>query len=185
MSSRGSVSGDERLRLFVALRLPDDIVDAVVAWQRDQLRADGVRPVPPENLHVTVAFLHSRPAGDLDAILAELRAASAAAAPIELAPRDYRETPRVAMLRLTDRDLHAHDLVQDVGRRLVQRGLYEPESRRWLPHVTALRFRTPPRLRPALPDLGPFSPSDSALYHSVLRPSGAQYEVIESAALGG
>jgi 2'-5' RNA ligase len=185
VSSRGSVGGDERLRLFVALRLPDEIVEDLVAWQCDQLRADGVRPVPPENLHVTVAFLHSRPASDVDAILTELREAADAAAPIELAPRDYRETPRVAMLRLTDRDWHAHDFVQDVGRRLALRGLYMPEARRWLPHVTALRFRTPPRLRPELPDLAPFSPSDAALYHSVLRPSGAQYTVVESAPLGG
>ena len=44
---------------------------------------------------------------------------------------------------------------------------------------------SPPRLRPALPELGEFSPSDAALYSSVLRPSGAQYAVIESAALGG
>jgi hypothetical protein len=51
--------------------------------------------------------------------------------------------------------------------------------------VTVLRFRAPPRLRPDVPRLGEFSPSDAALYHSVLRPSGAQYAVIESAALGG
>jgi len=28
-------------------------------------------------------------------------------------------------------------------------------------------------------------PSDAALYHSVLRPTGAQYEVLERVALGG
>ena len=67
------------------------------------------------------------------------------------------------MLRLTDRDHHAHDFAQDVGRRLVEGGFYEPEQRRWLPHVTVLRFRTPPRLRPDLPELGEFSPSDAAL----------------------
>jgi hypothetical protein len=30
-----------------------------------------------------------------------------------------------------------------------------------------------------------FSPSEAALYHSVLRPDGAQYEVLEAVALGG
>ena len=63
--------------------------------------------------------------------------------------------------------------------------LYEREKRRWLPHITVLRFSERPRLRPPLPDLGEIRPSDAALYHSVLRPAGAQYEVIESAALGG
>ncbi len=185
MTSPGTVGGDERIRLFVALRLPEPVVDTLVCWQRDVLGGSDARTIPRENLHVTVAFLGSRPAGDVEPILGELREAAAGARPIVLGPRDYRETPRVAMLRLTDRDHHAHDFAQDMGRRLAEGGFYEPERRRWLPHVTVLRFRTPPRLRPGLPELGDFSPSDAALYHSVLRPSGAQYAVIESAALGG
>jgi hypothetical protein len=36
-----------------------------------------------------------------------------------------------------------------------------------------------------VPDLGAFSPSDAAVYHSLLRPSGAQYEILETVALGG
>jgi hypothetical protein len=48
-----------------------------------------------------------------------------------------------------------------------------------------LRFRTPPRLHPPLPDLPPFSPSGAAVYMSRLRPGGAQYEILESVALGG
>jgi 2'-5' RNA ligase len=185
MTSPGTVGGDERMRLFVALRLPDPIVDALVAWQHEVLGRAEARTIPRENLHVTVAFLGSRPAGDVEPILSELREAAAAAGPIVLGPRDYRETPRVGMLRLTDRAHHAHDLAQDVGRRLALGGFYQPERRRWLPHVTVVRFRSPLRLRPRLPELGEFSPSDAALYHSVLRPSGAQYAVIESAALGG
>ena len=184
MTPPGTVDGDERMRLFIALRLPEQVVDELVAWQR-ALGDTDARTIPRANLHVTVAFLGSRPAADVEPVLTELREAAAAAHPIVLSPRDYRETPRVGMLRLEDRDLHAHDFTQDVGQRLALRGLYEPEARRWLPHVTVLRFRAPPHLRPGLPGLGEFSPSDAALYHSVLRPSGAQYAVIESAALGG
>ena len=185
MTSPGTVGADERIRLFVALRLPGPVVDALVAWQRDALAGADARTIPRENLHVTVAFLGSRPAGDVEPVAAELREAAAAARPIVLGPRDYRETPRVGMLRLTDRDHHAHDFTHDLARTLALNGFYEPEQRRWLPHVTVLRFRSPPHLRPELPGLGEFSPSDAALYHSVLRPSGAQYAVIESAALGG
>ena len=68
---------------------------------------------------------------------------------------------------------------------LEELGVYRREFRSWLPHVTVARFRKPPRLRPPLPDLGTFSPSEAALYHSVLRPSGTQYDVLESVALGG
>ena len=59
------------------------------------------------------------------------------------------------------------------------------ERRAWLPHVTVLRFRRLPRLRPAPPELGRVSPSEVALYTSVLRPTGAQYEIRESVPLGG
>ncbi len=55
----------------------------------------------------------------------------------------------------------------------------------WHPHITVIRFRQAPRLRPDVPDLGTFSPSGAAVYHSVLRPTGAQYEILETVALGG
>jgi 2'-5' RNA ligase len=184
MTSPDTVEGHERPRLFVALRLPAEIVEQVVAWQLELPRADA-RIVSPENLHMTVAFLGARPAGDVEPIVEELRAAAAAARPMELAVRDYRETRSVGMIRFDDEDGRAAAFAEDVSRRLAALGVYEPERRRWLPHVTVLRFRTPPRLRPDPPALGRFSPSDAALYHSLLRPSGAQYSVIEAAALGG
>ena len=89
------------------------------------------------------------------------------------------------MLVLDDRDGHASALARDVHGRLERLGVYEPEKREWLPHLTVLRFRDRPRLRPELPQLEPFSPSDAAAYLSRLSPSGAQYEVLESFALGG
>jgi 2'-5' RNA ligase len=184
MTSAGSVEGHERPRLFAALRLPGEIVEALVAWQA-RLPPVDARLVPPENLHMTVAFLGARPAAEVEPIVGELREAAAAAGPMEFAVRDYRETRSVGMVRFTDREERAEAFAADVSARLARLGVYEPERRRWLPHVTVLRFRAPPRLVPDVPALGRFSPSDAALYHSLLRPSGAQYSVIETAALGG
>jgi 2'-5' RNA ligase len=89
------------------------------------------------------------------------------------------------MLVLTDLDGTAGRLAADLHGRLERLGVYEPERRAWLPHVTVARFRERPRLRPALPELGEFVPSDAAAYHSLLRSTGAQYVVVESCALGG
>ena len=72
-----------------------------------------------------------------------------------------------------------------VRERLARLGVYEPERRKWLPHVTVLRFRRRPGLRPALPQLEPFVTSDAAAFLSRLRPDGARYEVLESVAVGG
>ena len=184
MTSRATVGGGERLRLFCALTLPEPVLDDLVGWQRRELPLD-VRVVPRENLHVTVAFLGPRPAGDVPRVSAELEAAAAAAGPIRFAVSRYRETRSVGMLVLDDAGGHAERLALDLFARLEKLGVHEPERRRWLPHVTALRFRLPPRLQPSLPDLGGFSPSGAAVYLSELRPGGAQYVVLESFGLGG
>ena len=172
------------MRLFLALRLPEPVLDALEQWAEGALHGGG-RIVPRTSLHVTLAFLGHRPAGELEAICGELGEAAAAAGPIVLEPERYRETRSVGMLALGDEAGAAGALAGDLHGRLERLGIYEPERRPWLPHVTVLRFRERPRIRPELPPLGRFSPSDAAAYLSRLRPSGAQYEVLESFALGG
>jgi 2'-5' RNA ligase len=179
------VTADERLRLFLGLRLPADVLDAIVAWQGEHLRS-GVRVVPREHLHITLAFLGHRPAAELATIGSALRdAAGAARADARLAPARYRETRSVAMLVLDDVDGGATALADDLQGRLETLGVYRREGRPWLPHVTVARFRDRPRLRLEPPAMGTFVPSDAAAYLSRLHPGGARYEVLESVALGG
>ena len=183
MSSAASVEGDGSIRLFCALTLSHETLDGLVAWQAT-LPGGGYRAVPRENLHVTLAFLGSRPVAEVDLIGGELAAAAAAARPIELRESRYRETRSVGMLVFEDGDGAAGDLARDLHGRLQRLGVYEPEARRWLPHVTVVRFRQRPGLQPEPPHLGPIVTSEAAVYMSVLRPSGAQYEVLQSVALG-
>jgi len=185
MNRTASVGGRERLRLFCALRLPDDTVDELSLWQIEAFgRLDGIRVLGREQLHVTLAFLGSRPAGELDSIGAELREAARAAEPATLTVKGYRETRSVGMLVLEDEGGRAASLAVDLHERLERLGVYERERRAWLPHLTVIRFRERPRLRPELPELGPINPSDAAVYMSTLRPSGAQYSVLESVGVG-
>jgi 2'-5' RNA ligase len=182
VSSAASVGGGDRARLFVALRLPSETIELLVAWQRRHLTG---RVVPPGNLHVTLAFLGGRPVEDVEPVARELREAARTAERPVLSVGRYRETRSVGMLELDDLGGRAGALAEDVHARLERLGVYRREARAWLAHLTVLRFRERPRLRPAPPDLGRFSPSEAAVYHSVLRPGGAQYEVLESVALGG
>lgn len=185
MTSRATVEGGERLRLFCALTLPDAVLERLATWQARELSAADARIVPRQNLHATVAFLGSRSADEAPAIARELAAAAAAAGPIGLRELRYRETRSVGMLVFDDLDGHAGRFALDVFERLERLGVYARERRPWLPHVTVLRFRRPPRLRPLLPGLGAVVPSDAAVYLSRLRPGGAEYVVLESFALGG
>lgn len=187
MTSRSTVESRDRLRLFLALPLPHQTRERLVEWQAAQLGVGGfdARIVPPANLHVTLAFLGSRPNAEAGAIVGAMRDAAAGTEPPLLAPKRYRETRSVGMVVLEDEEGRATKLAAHLSERLARLGVYEPERRAWLPHVTVLRFRRRPGLTPGVPDLGRFSPSEVALYHSVLRPTGAQYEIRESVALGG
>ena len=177
-----TLPGDERLRLFCGLRLPEDTIDHVVPWQAEHLR--GGRIVPRANLHVTLAFLGSRPLTDVDGVAGALRSAAVAGSGIGLRVRGYRETRSVGMLTFDDEGGRGRELAERLFGLLEELGVYRREARPWLPHVTVLRFRERPRLDPPLPDLGEVGPSDAAVYSSVLRSAGAQYEVLESVPLG-
>jgi len=186
VSRAATVESGERLRLFLALRFPDEILDRLAEWQRRELGdVPKARVVPRENLHATLAFLGHRPADELGGILGALHGAAEAVERPLLSLRGYRETRSVGMLTFDDEGERAGFLAHDLHARLEALGVYERERRKWLPHVTVLRFRERPRLRPELPALEPFAPSDAAAYLSRLRPGGAQYEVLESMALGG
>lgn len=182
MTPVGSVGGDERLRLFLALELPSDTLDELVAWSATNL--SGGRVVPREHLHVTLAFLGSRPAGEVGAIVGALQDAVAVeSGAISLEPVRWRETRSVGMLVLADHGSAAARLAALLHSGLEALGVYRPEARPWLPHVTMLRFRERPRLDPPLPGTGTFVPSDAAAYLSRLHPAGARYEVLERVSL--
>lgn len=185
MSSPASVSGDERIRLFVAYTLAPDDRERLSAWQRAELAESRARLVPPEHVHFTIAFLGPRPRGEIEPIAEVVRSAASGAGPMPLELLRYRETRSVGMLVFEDTTGEAMRVAEAIQRGLEEIGAYKREGRPWLPHVTVLRFRTPPRLQPELPEFGPISPSEAAVYHSVLRRDGAQYDALRSVALGG
>ena len=182
MSRAASVEGHDRLRLFCGLALPDPALDGIGRWQHEHLAG---RTVARANLHVTLAFLGSRPEDEVPAIADAVRASVEGIRAPTFGVDRYRETRSVGMLVLDDEDGRAGRIAERLHERLEGLGVYRREQRAWLPHLTVVRFRERPRLQPPVLDLGAFSPSDAAVYHSALSPSGAQYTVLESVALGG
>jgi RNA 2',3'-cyclic 3'-phosphodiesterase len=180
MGRAATVEGDDRLRLFLALELPEQVDDALHAWSERHLG----RGRRVDTFHVTLAFLGHRPRGELDGILDVLRRCAAETTAFMLEPVRYRETRSVGMLVLDDPSGRATRLATCVQSGLEELGVYRREARPWLPHVTVVRFRERPRLAPPRPEIGAFAPSGVAAFLSRLRPSGARYEVIESCSLG-
>jgi LigT like Phosphoesterase len=102
VSGAATVDGDERLRLFLALELPDDVVSALVRWSELHVAQGGAQVRTVESFHVTLAFLGDQPRSGLEPILRALRDEAAATATFELEPVRYRETRSVGMLVLAD-----------------------------------------------------------------------------------
>ena len=165
-----------RLRLFVACDLPPEAERAVRAWQQRELsQRDDLRVVP--TLHLTLAFLGSVDAervADLESVLAGVRWRGADCRfkePLFLPAHGKR---RVVALELDDPSGVLRRLQAEVSSLLATEGLYEPEKRAWLPHVTVARFR-----RPGHPfslqnvNIGPFGVVRMVLYSSHLERAGA------------
>jgi len=84
----------------------------------------------------------------------------------------------------------AAGLVSDLERRLTGLGIDLRARQPWRPHVTVLRFRERAGVDPPLPNIRSIHVVRSALYRSSLgrgsaASSGARYDALETAALGG
>jgi RNA 2',3'-cyclic 3'-phosphodiesterase len=189
--SETNSAGAKIVRLFIAYRLPAETVAALADWQQQEMAGrSGVRLLPPDHLHITVAFLGSRPSADAAPIGHILDTCAAAARRPVFGLERYRETPRVGMLVLREHALpgeqyagRANELAGHLMRELEAGGFYQREHRSWRPHVTVARFRRPPRFTPPLPPLTVFSPAHVVLYQSVPTATGSIYHALVAAPL--
>jgi 2'-5' RNA ligase len=187
-----------RARLFVALDLPGTVREGIVAWGREALADPALRPVPPESLHVTLAFLGYRPEKEIDRIAEVVRESAGPAPWVEL--RDPVQRPprgRARLYVLPAISPGAELLQAGIERGLAAEGFYEPEKRPFWPHVTVARVRPEARgsRRPAVvseppgtipPELEePRIAVRMALYRSDLQPSGARYVPLAQVELPG
>ena len=190
----GSAGVPDRARLFVALDLDGHAREALARW-RDGIAASepGLRPVPLDALHMTLCFLGTCPAGEVDAIAAAC--AIGCEAPLSglrlgdalLLPRRH---PRVLAAMVED-DAGALARVQSaLADALSAGGWYRPEPRPFLAHVTVARVAGDRRSRrisrpaPPLPlDLA--ETAIVALYRSHLSAAGSRYEVLRVVSLRG
>src|SRR5919107_5990178 len=134
-------------RLFAALELPAPVRDALAAFGHAGADEDfALRPVRDDALHVTLAFLGHRPLDDIEPAAEAVRAAAAAAPrplelslgePLWLAPR----RPHVLTVEVRDATGALFALQERVVAELAEAVEYEPERRRFRPHVTVARVR--------------------------------------------
>lgn len=191
-AARRQGDGPATIRAFLALDLPDPIRAGIADWGEAELRDSALRRVPPENLHLTLAFLGHVAEPELARAHAIVAEVTPRPVPVSLAPEPVaRPRGRPRLLALDADSPAAVALQAELEELLVAAGVYEPEGRSFWPHVTVARVRAEPgrrrprhvRRRPGLlPDdlAHTFDSVRVALYRSNLRPTGAQYVSLAS-----
>jgi len=183
-----------RARLFVALDLPEEIREGLAAWQGRELEPIPVlRPVVPEALHVTLAFLAYLPEREIKRIAAVLDEIEAPAPQMRFLPDPVARPPgRPRLFAIEAQSAGAIRLQSEVSDTLEAARLYEPDKRDFWPHVTVARTRRERRgsKKPARVDVRPRALSEDLLqpfncvrlrlYRSILRPQGAEYVPLSS-----
>jgi RNA 2',3'-cyclic 3'-phosphodiesterase len=143
---------DRRLRLFVALELPEWVRAATGAWATSELGAiASLRPVRVDGLHVTLCFLGSTAGTEVEPIAACCRRACARARPLRLSVGGLlalpRRRPRAVAVRVDDEvQDQLIDLQSALAGALAAGNWYRPETRPFLAHLTVARVRSGARL---------------------------------------
>ena len=187
----GSADGRERPevgRAFVAVRPPDDVLDAVAAAVEPGRSVQvGLRWAGSDQWHVTLQFLG--PVSRLAPVVEGLAAAvgERAVFPLRLGGAGAFPKPgraRVVWIGAASGGEELVGLAGAVGRALGPLG-YEAEPRPFHPHLTVARLRVPDDVGAVLAALGPeavgeaFTVGEVLLYESRLSPSGSTYSVLE------
>jgi 2'-5' RNA ligase len=187
-------------RLFVAVDLPPEVREKLAEWARETVAERSSwaarRPRRPhraprvleqEALHLTLCFLGSRAVGEIPQLSSALSLCAGAVgelstgAPLWLPPR----RPRSLAVEVRDPAGELGALHASLDRALSQVSAWEPERRRFRPHITLVRLREgtapvrelsgdPPLLQPT-PQLR-FTPERMVLYRSLLGAGGASYD---------
>ncbi|MBS3957193.1 MAG: RNA 2',3'-cyclic phosphodiesterase [Clostridiales bacterium] len=194
------------MRAFIGIGLPD-------SWRHtlnccaEQVRAvcpewRDARWVPPENLHVTLAFLGEIAPQTVDPIMTALHSTLSSHQPFTLTlkepvvPVPHGRRVRMLWATLDDSSGKCEQIARAVGEAAASYGALQ-ETRTFKPHITLARARSP--LVYAAPGNGGFDQcitpcltSDAAmsvalvtLYSSTLTPQGARYAILGNAPLAG
>jgi RNA 2',3'-cyclic 3'-phosphodiesterase len=185
------LSSEPTRRLFFALWPGEEERAALLHAVRELVLASGGRPVPPANLHVTLAFLGAVPAArvpDLSAIASRAAAAfPRAALPLTLTLQGIAHWAHAQVLAIPAREeLGLPPGVQGLARMLCHEAAgagFDPDLKPFRAHVTVARkvARSPPAsaMRPVAWSFAAF-----ALIESHTLAAGAAYSIVESFVLG-
>jgi 2'-5' RNA ligase len=179
------------MRAFVAVDLVADVVSEIEALvQQIKGRVPGAKWVAPKNLHLTLRFLGEADEQTLSALSETVASVVRECQPFELEFRGIgffpsAKRPRILWIGINKPPEVLLELQRELEAATTRHG-FEPERRDFSPHLTVARFRKPqsdPKFVELTRELGEhlfgISPvGEVVLYRSILKPSGAEYQVL-------
>jgi 2'-5' RNA ligase len=178
------------MRLFIGIGLPEMIQQRLGLLSAGLF---GARWVEPRNMHVTLRFIGEVSRGEAEDIDAALAAIRCPAFDLRLTGvGTFGSDRKVRQLWAgVERNEILTRLQQKVEQAVIRQG-FEPEGRKFIPHVSLARFRGDPgeRLGPYLEanntfSAGPFTVEGFTLFESTLGGEGAHYEALQDYPLEG
>jgi 2'-5' RNA ligase len=179
------------VRLFVALRIPEDMRKVIAELIRELKPADeSWKWTRPENLHITLKFLGETPVDQLNSVEEALRKVHGDL-PMELTFRGLGLFPDERRPRVLWAGIEAPPnlpaMAASVGESLAGIGV-PPEQKLFSPHLTLARSKTgsiTPKLREAIAEystreFGRVKASTFHLIESRLKTAGAEYTTLRS-----
>ena len=169
------------MRLFIGIGLPESIADRLAMTAGG---VPGARWIPRENLHLTLRFLGDTETPQAEDLVGELLTLRAPAFSLRLGGvglfGDRRRTRQIwAGVEPQPALTHLQKKIEQAA----QRSGFEPERRKFHPHVTLARLKDAPKskIQQFLHENGhlttpAFEVAEFTLYRSYLSSDGARYE---------
>jgi RNA 2',3'-cyclic 3'-phosphodiesterase len=173
------------VRLFIGCFPPPELQELIFLAGESWRRLPTAKPVPRQNIHLTLAFIGEQPAATANNLAASLQTSLRDARSVQCmitSPNGFPrpDKARVGVFEATGSGLH------DLAKRAASAGAaagVTVEDRKFHPHLTVARFRKPQAL-PQSKDLNQsWLIGSVALVESRLSSQGASYSVIEEVPL--
>jgi len=183
----------EGIRSFIAIEVPQSLLARMGELQRELRRMEaGVNWVRPEGMHLTLKFLGSISAEEVEKIARAIAPVVAAWNPFELSIHGLgcfpsSRNPRVIWVGIDRGGEEASSLQKVIEDKAAEVG-FPPEGRPFKPHLTLGRVRTPIGRSAFIQvmekhkdvEIGSFQAREVYLFKSELKASGAVYTKLQT-----
>lgn len=188
------------VRLFFAVPVPEEVAAALAQFQqelREEAGDEGIRWVPPEQFHYTLKFLGETHEEQVPLVLGAARHVAAQCRSFTLALGEIgafpaQRRPQIFWIGAQKEVPVLIHLAEYLDKRLSEYG-FEPETRRFNPHLTLARIKSPvgsesiaktlfthQTRRNSVDKWNAFVVKSFDLMRSELRPTGPEYTVWET-----